>query len=158
MAMTSFPSFADTDVDSKYASKNVSLYLKNDQPTSIQMKLMIHYMKFSKWEIAHEYRCGKFKHHIHWPKFRWDLAVFFNLQSTLGKYSIKACDRWILPSTYFPLHYIHMNSTTNLFCTESHLFVLWREQMEGNWYHHTPYFSVSVTGLGPFTLPLILLM
>ena len=52
MAMTSFPSSADTVVDSKYASKNVSLYLKNDQPTSIQMKLMIHYIKFSKWEMG----------------------------------------------------------------------------------------------------------
>ena len=84
------------------------------------------------------------------------LLCFFNLQSTLGKYSIKACDRWILPSIYFPLHYIHMNSTTNLFCTESHLFLLWREQIEGIWYHHSPDFSV--TGQGPFKLPLILLM
>ena len=108
------------------------------------------------WSACPAIRCGKFKHHIHWPKFRWDLAVFFNLQSTLGKYSIKACDRWILPSIYFPLHYIHMNSTTNLFCTESHLFLLWREQMEGIRYHHSPDFSV--TGLGPFKLPLILLM
>ena len=73
----------------------------------IQIKVTIHYIKFSNGEIAQEKRCDKFKHHIHMTKIQMRPYCVFLIFKVIGKYSIKACDSLILPSIYFPLQYIH---------------------------------------------------
>ena len=139
-------------------------HIKQDNATSPQTgkswnrqnRMYVHQLK---QEVATTWKTGSSYISNTSGSVNWPRAV--TLKSGVCFYpalfrNIASRPSWILPKIYFPLHSIHMNSATNLLCSESHLFLLWREQMEGIWYHQTPYFSV--TGLGPFTLPLILLM